>query len=185
MELFKITLLTMTLSPIHAIYQSYLQLSALGFEFQPRSRVQLLVETTFPTRLSCAVACNQLPACRAIDYDFSSRRCRLFESDLTTGSVVPSPSASSVVGTMIVYPSMFAQSHDQPCQACQESRYEVCDTNTNTCKCRSRTFWSDSICAIQLFANDTCSQVGACRSDLNLACAADCVGQLTKCALGK
>ena len=114
----------------------------------------------------------------------SSRRCRLFEGDLTTGSMIPSASATSVVGTMVISPSMFAQSHAQPCQACVDSRYEICDANTSTCQCRPHSFWNKSTCAMQLFANETCSQVGSCRSDLNLTCVADFIGQFRECAPG-
>jgi hypothetical protein len=169
---------------VHAMSQSTLQLSAPGFKCQPRHPVQLRLQKTLRARLMCAASCNQQPACRALDYDSSSRRCRLYEGDLTTGSMVPSASATSVVGTMVVSPSMFTQSHAQPCQACADSRYEICDTNTSTCQCRPHTYWDNSTCAMQLFENDTCSQVGSCRSDLNLTCVADFIGQFRKCAPG-
>ena len=180
-----IILFSATLIPIHAIYQSYLLLSSSGFEFQPRHPIQLLLQTTFQTRLMCATSCSLGPSCRAIDYDSSSRRCRLFEGDLTTGYMIPSASATSVVGMMVVSPSMFAQSHAQPCQACVDSRYETCDANTNTCQCRPRTFWNTVTCAMQLFDNETCSQVGSCRSDQNLTCVADFIGRFSKCAPGR
>ena len=184
MKSLTIILLTI-LAPVHTIYKSNLQLSPSGFEFQPRSPTQLLLQTTSRNRLVCAASCNQRPTCRAIDYDSSSRRCRLFEGDLTTGSMIPSASATSVVGTVVVSPSMFAQSHAQPCQTCAESRYETCDANTSTCQCRAHSFWNNSTCAMQLFANETCPQVGSCRSDLNLTCVADFIGQFTKCAIGR
>ena len=184
MKSLTIILLTI-LTPVHTIYKSNLRLSPSGFEFQPRHPVQLLLETTHRNRLMCIASCNQQAACRALDYDSSSRRCRLFEGDLTTGSIVPSASATSVVGTVVVSPSMFAQSHAQPCQACAESRCETCDANTSTCQCRPHSFWNNSTCALQLFENETCPQVGSCRSDLNLTCVADFIGQFTKCAIGR
>ena len=184
MKTFTIILLTMTLLPIDAIYQSNLHISSLGFEFQPGSPIQLLLQTTHRNRLLCAASCNQQPPCRAIDYDSSSRRCRLFEGDLTTGSIIPSASATSVVGTMVISPSLFAHTHSQACQACTESRYEICHANTSTCQCRPHSFWKNSTCAMQLFANESCSQAGSCRSDLNLTCVADFIGQFRKCASG-
>ena len=102
MKSLTIVLLTI-LAPVHTIYKSNLRLTPSGYEFQPRHPVQLLLETTSRNRLMCAASCNQQPACRAIDYDSGSRRCRLFEGDLTTGSIVPSASAASVVGTMVVF----------------------------------------------------------------------------------
>ena len=177
-------LLLALLSPTHSIYQSYLQLSSLGYEFQPRNPTQLLLTAARPNQMRCAVSCNQQPSCRAIDYDSSSGRCRLFEGDLTAGSIVPSASTTSIVGVTIVPPSLLAQtqSQSQSCQACQESRYEICAAST--CQCRSHTVWDQSTCSIQLFENDTCAQADACRSDLNLTCVPDVNGQL-KCLSGR
>ncbi len=38
----------------------------------------------------CAIACHQKWTCRTFDYDSNSRRCRLFEGNLNTGSIVTS-----------------------------------------------------------------------------------------------
>ncbi|CAF4351192.1 unnamed protein product, partial [Adineta steineri] len=107
----------------------------------------------------CAFACNQQPSCHALDYDSASKRCRLFEGDLTTGSIVSSTSATSIVGIVELFPSLFVKTHNQSCETCQDSRYEICSTTTNTCQCRSNSYWDGSICALQLFTNDTCSQI--------------------------
>ncbi|CAF1454718.1 unnamed protein product [Adineta steineri] len=121
----------------------------------------------------CAFACNQQPSCHALDYDSASKRCRLFEGDLTTGSIVSSTSATSIVGIVELFPSLFVKTHNQSCETCQDSRYEVCSTTTNTCQCRSNSYWDRSICALQLFTNDTCSQIDSCRKDQNLTCVTD------------
>ena len=172
-------------SPVYSIYQSRVELSSLGYEFQVRNPIQLIVRTTFRSRLLCSAACNQQPSCRTFDYDSISRRCRLFEGDLTTGSIVLSNSATSIVGSVILVPPLFTQSHNQSRQACQEDRYEICLTNTSTCQCRPHTFWNGSICSLQLFDNDSCSQIDACRADLNLTCTTNSCGQLTKCSSSK
>jgi hypothetical protein len=179
-----ILLITVIPIPIHSIYDSYMRLSSLGYEFQPQNHIQLSLETMFENRMLCSVACNQQPSCHAFDYDSISGRCRLFEGDLTTGSIISSALVGSIAGIVDLLPSLFAQTHNQLCQPCQESRYEICSADTNTCQCRPHTFWNGSICSLQLFENDTCSQIDSCRADLNLTCATDSYGQFTQCASG-
>ncbi|CAF3939113.1 unnamed protein product [Adineta steineri] len=129
----------------------------------------------------CAFACNQQPSCHAFDYDSASERCRLFEGDLTTGSIVSSTSATSIVGIIELFPSLFVKTHNQSCETCQDSRYEICSPTTNTCQCRSNSFWDGSICALQLFTNDTCSQIDSCRKDQNLTCVTDSLALPSTC----
>jgi hypothetical protein len=183
MMLFTI-LIIVTLSPIHSIYQSFVEFSSVGHEFQAQNPIQLLLETTFANQLLCSLACNQEPSCHAFDYDSISGRCRLFEGDLTTGSIVSSVSVDSIVGIVDLFPSLFSPTHNQPCGACLESRYEICSTTTNTCQCKPHTFWEGSICSLQLFNNDTCSQIDSCRADLNLTCMTDSYGQFNQCSSG-
>ena len=174
-----------TLSPIHSIYSSRLQMSSLGNEYLSRNPIQLLTETTLQSRLLCATLCNLQPSCRAIDYDPTSGRCRLFEGDLTTGSIVPSASPTSIVGLVIVSPTLFVQGQSHSCQACLESRYEVCASNGSTCQCRPHTFWNNATCALQQLDNSTCSQIDGCRADLNLTCVRDFNGQFKRCSSGQ
>lgn len=131
--------------------------------------------------MRCSAACNQQPFCRIFDYDLVSKRCRLFEGDSTVGSIIPSPSSTSIVGIILISSSLYATMHNQPCQACQENRYEVCSANTNKCLCQGNTYWNGSVCTLQLFQNDTCDKRDACRFDLNLTCTTDCYGYYPKC----
>ncbi|CAF1327024.1 unnamed protein product [Adineta steineri] len=151
--------------------------------FQPQDSIQLLIETTFESQILCAFACNQQPSCHAFDSDSASERCRLFEGDLTTGSIVSSTSATSIVGIIELFPSLFVKTHNQSCETCQDSRYEICSPTTNTCQCRSNSYWDGSICALQLFTNNTCSQINSCRKGQNLTCVVDSNGQFNRCAL--
>jgi hypothetical protein len=176
-----IVLLIVTVSPINAIYQSIMILSSMGLEFQPNNNIQLISTTTMQTRILCSVACNQLPSCRTFDYDLVSKRCRLFEGDSTTGSIISSSSSTSLVGTVQISSDLYSSTYNQPCQACQQDRYEVCLTNTSTCGCPDHTYWNGLVCALQLFANDSCGQLDACRSDLNLTCITDCYGYFVEC----
>ena len=45
---------------------------------------------TAQTKSHYSAAYNQLSSCRMIDYDSISKRCRLFEDDSTTGSIISS-----------------------------------------------------------------------------------------------
>ena len=173
------------LSPVSSILQSHMDMSSLGKEFQPRNLAQLILRTTMASRLRCSAACNQRPSCRALDFDSTSRRCRLFEGDLTTGSIVASASATSSVGVVTVSASLFSPTHNQSCSACQESRYETCSSVTSRCQCGPHSFWDGSTCSLQRFYGDSCSQVIECRGDLNLTCSVDYYGNFSKCSLGR
>lgn len=181
MILFAIGILSI-LSPVSSIYESRMHVSPFGYEFEPRNWIQLILQTASSSRLRCSSGCNQRSSCRAFDYNLASGRCRLFEGDLTTGSIVPSLFPASVAGIVIVSPSLFTQTHNQSCVACQDSRYEICSTITNTCQCGPHTFWNSSMCSLQLFGNDICSQIDACRVDLNLTCVMDFPGQFSNCS---
>ena len=164
-------------------YQTWVALSSPGNSFQHRFSIQLLSVMTSESVNDCASACNHLPHCRTFDYDPSSNQCRLFEADSTTGTILPSSSPTSVVGSVHITANLYSTTHDQPCSACAESRYEVCSSNTSTCQCPPRTYWNGQICRLQLFENDTCTQADACRSDLSLICTLNCYGEYQRCAL--
>jgi hypothetical protein len=166
--------------PIHSMYQSKIRFTTTGLEYQPISDVQLISITTAQTKTRCSAACNQLSSCRVLDYDTVSKRCRLFEGDSTTGSIISSSSSTSLVGTVHISPTLYS-SIDQSCQSCQEDRYEICSSNTSTCQCPDHTYWNGLVCALQLFENETCGQLDSCRSDLNLTCLPNCYGSFTNC----
>ena len=178
-----VIIMFIVLPTIHSIYQSRIAFSPTAHEFQPRNSIQLILVTTVRSRIICSAACNEQPACRTFDYDSASSRCRLFEADGTTGSIISSASPTSVVGSVLISPSQFLRTHNQSCEVCQEDRYEYCSTNGSTCQCRPHAFWNGSVCLLQLYENDTCSQTDACRSDLNLTCAT-VSGQFSVCTSG-
>ena len=179
-----ITILVIISPSVSSIYQSHMDMSSLGKEFQPRNTEQLIFAIIIVTKIRCSSACNQCPSCRAFDYDSVSRRCRLFEGDLTTGSIVLSASATSSVGIVTVSASLFSTTHNQSCSACHDSRYETCSAVTSRCQCGPHSFWDGSKCSLQRFEHDSCSQVDQCRGDLNLTCAMDYSGILKNCSLG-
>lgn len=170
------------ISPINGVHQSTSRISSMGLEYRPKNSVQFISSNTIETRILCSAACNQLLSCRVFDYDSVSKRCRLFEGDSTTGSIISSSSSTSFVGTVSISSSLYSATHNQGCQTCEQTRYEVCVSNTSTCHCPTHTYWNGEICALQLFINDTCEQLDACRSDLNLTCSTDCAGNFVKCS---
>ncbi|CAF4029158.1 unnamed protein product, partial [Rotaria magnacalcarata] len=159
-------------------------LSLQGHEFQPQYGVQLIFNETARSRLLCSAACSQNPSCRIFDYDSSSHRCRLFEADLTNGAIIVTASQTSIVGSMILSAPLYASMYNQSCSACLENRYQTCSSTTNTCQCPRNSYWNGSMCPLQLFANATCSQIDACRSDLNLSCIINSYGEFTQCSIG-
>jgi hypothetical protein len=173
--------LLLTLPSIASIYQSKMVLSAAGTEFQTKIISQQLSSTTVATKLRCAALCNRLIACRTFDYDTVSKRCRLFEADTNTGSIIASSSSSSMVGSVRIDPSLYVKTHGQPCALCQQKRYDICSANTSSCQCPTNTYWNGVVCALQLLTNQSCSQGDVCRSDLNLTCAANCYGESPQC----
>jgi len=167
---------------IIGIYESSMKVTSIGFEYQPQNSIQLIATKTIQRKILCSVACNQLTSCRTFDYDLVSQRCRLFEGDSTTGSIISSSSSTSVVGTVYISSNLYSSVHNQPCQICQQDRYEVCSINTSSCQCPSNTYWNGFVCALQLFLNDSCGPLDICRSDLNLTCTgANCYGEGGKC----
>ena len=169
---------------IHGNYESRIAITPAGYEFQLRYSIQLLASTTAQTILTCSAACNQLSSCRTFDFDSVSKRCRLFEADsVTTGSIIVSSSSTSRVGTVQISSDLYSSTHNQPCTLCSIDRYETCSSNTSTCQCPRNSYWNGSVCALQLFENDTCGQQYICRSDLNLTCTLDCYGLFSKCVL--
>jgi hypothetical protein len=166
--------------------QSFVTQNGPGMEFVPMNSIALIVTLSASSFLSCGMQCNQLISCRTFDFDLSSGQCRIFEGDLTTGSIATNPSKpQSYVGLVELTPATYAPTHGQPCTACAESRYEICDANSSTCQCPANTYWDQSICRIQLFAGETCSNADACRADLNMTCVPCYVNQFRSCAQSK
>ena len=128
-------------------YQSYIGLTALGFEVQPLSPSDQLDSSIGVHNMkSCASACNQQQLCRYFDYVTSTTACRIFRN----GAVVASTIATVQVGTVLDMPDLYS-SHGQPCTLvnCQINRYLTCDL-TNTCQCLAGLFWNGSVCAGEL-----------------------------------
>ena len=167
--------------------QSFVTLTDPGMEFIPMNSIALIVTLTTCSVTGCGLQCNQDIACRAFDFDLLSGQCRLFEADLTTGSIVVNLfKPQSYVGIIEVTPATYASTHGQPCTTCAESRYETCDSNSSSiCQCLVNTYWDKTICRIQLFENQICSNADACRADFNIMCAPCYIDEFTVCTKSK
>lgn len=166
---------------IDGLYQSTISISSTGFEYQPSDDVQLILSVTISTQKLCVQQCHFISSCRLFDYDSVSQRCRLFEGDLTTGSIVSSSSSSSIVGIENITSDLYSSIHNQSCSSCIHDRYQICSVDTNSCQCPPHTYWNGLICALKLFENQTCSGNDVCRDDLNLSCTMSCYGDYLTC----
>ncbi|CAF1540915.1 unnamed protein product, partial [Adineta steineri] len=80
----------------------------------------------------------------------------------------------SSVGSVQLSPNNYVNSHNQSCNHCDQSRYEICNVNSSTCQCPPFTYWNNGMCMTQLFQGQLCSNTYACRTDLNLSCQPSC-----------
>ena len=156
--------------------KSVSNISGMGWQCVPADDfLPPILICTAKKLLYCSLECNKRIDCRTFDCDEDSRQCRLWDVDTTTGSIGASPSKPrSSVGTIKLSSSIYADTHNQSCDKCIHSRYEVCDVNSDTCQCPSKTLWNGSMCLAQLLRNQTCTGADACRSDLNLTCEPSC-----------
>ncbi|CAF1350038.1 unnamed protein product [Adineta ricciae] len=156
--------------------QSLSQITQSGWEFLPfDNSIPPLLTTTITTKLIyCSSLCNQRSDCRTYDFDYNTTQCRLWDADITTGSILISSKSQSVVGSIRFSSNIYRNIYNQSCDKCIQSRYSICDQTTNTCQCPLKTYWNGSICTAQLFQNQICSTVKACRTDLNLTCEPQC-----------
>jgi hypothetical protein len=92
--------------------------SNLGTRFQPANSIELLDQYSTPSLPGCSLACMNNECCRTFDYDSACKQCRLFEGEVSTGSVVSSPSMTSTVGRIVLVPEHYT-AYDQTSDQCQ------------------------------------------------------------------
>ena len=139
-------------------------LSNLGTRFEPANPIELLDQFSTPYLSGCSIACMNNEGCRTFDYDSACKQCRLFEGEVSTGTVVPSPSMTSKVGHFVLVPEYYT-SYNQTSDQCQWSRYLIVDTGTNLCTCPRHTYWNGSMCMNQVYEGSSCAFNASCRTD--------------------
>ncbi len=157
-------------------FESYIQLTSFGTKFQPRNSIELLgTYSNIQSSLQCSMMCNQNRQCRTFDYDQSSLICRLFEGELSTGTILyNTTSLTSRIGAIIynttIVPGLYS-SYNQTCDQCSISGNRYLQCLNGTCQCPIHTYWNSQICSNQLYNGSNCSSSTlSCRQDLNLTC---------------
>jgi hypothetical protein len=150
-------------------WQSFMSLSSLGMKFSPLDeQAMLLFEINSNSIEACSETCHSNLYCRIFDFDGQSNLCRLFEGDVDTmGSIIPSPSSRSIVGSIQLIPAQF-YSKGLSCSSCELSRYLTCINST--CQCPSRTYFDGSVCRSQSLIGGQCINETDCRTEFNLVC---------------
>lgn len=156
-----------------------------GYEFQAHDDIQLLSIKFLLTRSSCVAACHQHQQCHTFDYDKSTRRCRLFQGDQTTGSDMLSTSNDSFVGSLVIPYSASSSIFNQSCSVCVDNRYFMCSDVSNTCQCSPDMYWDGNLCRLQLFEGSLCNQTDACRSNLGIFCVNLPNKRVSQCSTGE
>ena len=157
-------------------FKSAFSLSTPGSRFIPiDEEAQLLSTTSTKSYAACSRACNTDNQCHTFDFAvYQSNECRLFEGDVNTfGSIGPSASPISRVGTIKRSPHLYAN-YNQSCSVgCDQDRYLVCGPNS-TCQCTPHTYWNNAVlmCLPEspVLGWPCESNVDVCRADRNLTC---------------
>ncbi|CAF0941263.1 unnamed protein product [Adineta steineri] len=144
----------------------------LGTTFQPANPIELLATFNELTLVRCVATCNHNVRCRTVVYDSISKHCQIYEGEVSTGSIIPSNSLTSLVGG-IIYSSNFYTLYNKSSSQCQYDRYLSIDILLNLCVCPINTFWNGIICLNQRYIGSSCISNEWCRTDLNLVCDAN------------
>jgi hypothetical protein len=157
------------------IFESTIRLTPLGRAFRARRSIELLnILVNVQSLTYCSMSCNQNPRCRTFDFDQSTRICRLFESELSTGTLLSNASlVSSRVGAVRYDTDRVIQTYKSLNRTCNESqlgyhRYLQC--SSHRIECPSLTFWNGQKCTNQFYSGSQCNNSNDCRVDLNLMC---------------
>jgi hypothetical protein len=159
------------------IFESSIHLTPFGTLFQPQNSIELLgTFSSITSLLRCTMLCNQNRQCRTFDYDQLSLICRLFEGELSTGTIlINSTSLTSRIGA-VIYNTIIAQQfyslYNQTCNQCSIDGNRYLQCINNACQCPTHTYWNGQICLNQLYNGSNCSSflTSSCRQDLNLIC---------------
>lgn len=175
---FFIVLWMNTSSSSNTLMQSHTIWGSSNEEYQPSHPSILILQAASVESLSrCTTLCHSNPRCRIMDYDHSSKQCRLFQGDLTTGQIVSSSSSTSRVGAIQLSAEQYS-SYNQSCDHCENNRELLCQNQL--CQCPPETLWNGSMCRPQLFLGANCSRTEMCRQALNYTCS----NQTSQCSNG-
>lgn len=149
---------------------SQTRVRSAGTNFIPANPVELLgTDSSVSSTFQCARQCHTNVNCRTFVFD--RPQCRLYETLSSIGSIVASPSATSVVGTIDYSNLNLTAMYNQSYAACFANRYLV--YRNGRCQCPLGTYWDgQGQCLNQLFPDSSlvCNGDDWCRQDMNLSC---------------
>ncbi|CAF1129867.1 unnamed protein product, partial [Didymodactylos carnosus] len=122
------------------MFESDIKLLPYGTAFQPANPVDLLSVTNIKTLMRCAALCNRNSSCRTFDYNSYSMQCRLFQGELSSGTLNSSTLLKSRIGAINYRPQLYSL-FNHTCVEGQMNRYLLCVSGTE--QCPSYTFWND------------------------------------------
>lgn len=154
----------------HGFQSAQFTVSAAGMGFRSANTIEdLSTSLIIRNVISCATLCLRDVQCRTFEFDAQSQTCRLFEGSADTGTLLSTGSATTVVGSINVEPSMFYM-YNATSDQCVDNRFLSNNDPSGLCQCSMNTFWNGSMCLNQRYAGDVCVNSHWCRSDLALSC---------------
>ena len=148
--------------------QSDIFLGELGSYFSADEGGDWWGELDTDSLSDCAYHCNVDSACRAFNYIDDINHCQLFQVEPSPHQIGYDPLVPSYLGYVQLHPELFS-AFNQPCDACVNDRYLICDGGT--CQCTWQAFWNGEICEKQRYGGKTCNDSNQCRYDpFNMTC---------------
>ena len=167
-------LVFLTPQPSEPIFQSSISLTPLGTAFLPGESIEL-VDVFYSVRslIRCTMQCNQNRRCRTFDYDSSSRVCRLFEGQFSTGTALYNATfSSSRIGAISISTNtQIYSTYNQTCDQCIMDANRYLECMNGFCQCPLNNFWNVQACLNQVYNGSHCNHsFPSCRQDFNLTC---------------
>jgi hypothetical protein len=170
MEALCLMLLLIAFNCVDSQYQSStILLGVRGAAFQPANRNESCGTLTIGNRSQCIIACYNNPSCCIFDYNPSFNQCRLFPGPVSTGTLIPSSSSRSIVGSLSLL-SSFPLFVNSTRNRCQVDYNQISNRMFDVCLCPVFMFKKGSTCVNQVYQNSDCLADQWCRTDLNLTC---------------
>lgn len=124
-------------------------LSSFGLKFQSGNASDLIsTQSNISSMNRCAMMCSSDERCQTLDYDSSSKVCRLFLSWANQSMFIASTSSTVRVAFVKQTPDLYSL-YQQPCIVQNDiNRYLSC-ANNSLWTCKSGLFYDGSICTNQ------------------------------------
>jgi hypothetical protein len=130
-------------------YKVLFHLSSFGLEFQPGNTADLISSQSNISGMNrCLMMCSGDERCQTVDYDGSSKMCRLFLTWANQSMFVTSTSLTRRIGFVEQTAELYSF-YQQPCVVFNDiNRYLSC-ANNSLWSCQSGQFYDGSVCRNQ------------------------------------